>query len=73
MLKHDYTLNDAYDFVKAKKSNISPNFNFMQQLLDFERTRVSAQTPSASSDFSASSVSPYSVESETSDASSKSC
>lgn len=32
------SLNDAYDFVKRKKSNISPNFNFMGQLLDFERT-----------------------------------
>ncbi|KAL4646356.1 dual specificity protein phosphatase 7-like [Arapaima gigas] len=32
------SLDDAYDFVKRKKSNISPNFNFMGQLLDFERT-----------------------------------
>ena len=31
------SLNDAYDFVRRKKSNISPNFNFMGQLLDFER------------------------------------
>lgn len=38
MQKRNLSLNDAYDFVKRKKSNISPNFNFMGQLLDFERT-----------------------------------
>ncbi|XP_023660861.1 dual specificity protein phosphatase 7-like isoform X2 [Paramormyrops kingsleyae] len=38
MQKRHMSLNDAYDFVKRKKSNISPNFNFMGQLLDFERT-----------------------------------
>ncbi|XP_053325919.1 dual specificity protein phosphatase 7 [Spea bombifrons] len=37
MQKLNLSLNDAYDFVKRKKSNISPNFNFMGQLLDFER------------------------------------
>ncbi|XP_041859756.1 dual specificity protein phosphatase 7-like [Melanotaenia boesemani] len=38
MQRLNLSLNDAYDFVKRKKSNISPNFNFMGQLLDFERT-----------------------------------
>lgn len=33
------SLEQAYDFVKAKKSNIEPNFSFMGQLLDFERSR----------------------------------
>ena len=37
MHKLQLTLNDAYDFVKRCKPNISPNFNFMGQLLDFER------------------------------------
>uniref|UniRef100_S4RBU7 Dual specificity protein phosphatase n=1 Tax=Petromyzon marinus TaxID=7757 RepID=S4RBU7_PETMA len=32
------SLNDAYDLVRNKKANISPNFNFMGQLLDFEHT-----------------------------------
>lgn len=31
------SLNDAYDLVKKRKSNISPNFNFMEQLVDYER------------------------------------
>nr|XP_060633327.1 dual specificity protein phosphatase 6 isoform X2 [Anolis sagrei ordinatus] len=38
MQKLNLSMNDAYDIVKMKKSNISPNFNFMGQLLDFERT-----------------------------------
>lgn len=38
MQKNHWSLNDAYDFVKQRKSNVSPNFNFMGQLLDFEKT-----------------------------------
>lgn len=32
----ELSLNDAYDFVKKCKRDISPNFNFMGQLKDFE-------------------------------------
>ncbi|KAL1766068.1 dual specificity protein phosphatase 9 [Sigmodon hispidus] len=38
MQKLHLSLNDAYDLVKRKKSNISPNFNFLGQLLDFEHS-----------------------------------
>ena len=43
MYRRHLTLNDAYDVVKKCKPNISPNFNFMGQLLDFERTLNSIQ------------------------------
>ncbi|XP_029633302.1 dual specificity protein phosphatase 7-like [Octopus sinensis] len=38
MQKMSITLNDAYDRVKKCKPNISPNINFMGQLLDFEKS-----------------------------------
>ncbi|XP_055353778.1 dual specificity protein phosphatase 6-like [Paramacrobiotus metropolitanus] len=37
MHKFSVPLNRAYNFVKRKKTNVSPNFNFMGQLLEFER------------------------------------
>ncbi|XP_013772478.1 dual specificity protein phosphatase 7-like [Limulus polyphemus] len=37
MQKMNMPLNDAYDFVRQRKTNISPNFNFLGQLMDFER------------------------------------
>ncbi|KAI4888691.1 hypothetical protein NFI96_026251, partial [Prochilodus magdalenae] len=50
MQKLSLPLNDAYDLVKRKKSDISPNFNFMGQLLDFERAlRVSGPVEGQSS------------------------
>lgn len=55
MQKLNLSLNDAYDLVKQKKSNISPNFNFMGQLLDFEKSlglsRGSQRPPSGQSCF----------------------
>lgn len=47
MLSQALNLNEAYDFVKARKSNVSPNFNFMGQLLEFERSIRPPHTPSS--------------------------
>ncbi|BFZ10652.1 hypothetical protein BsWGS_13691 [Bradybaena similaris] len=37
MSRQNMSLNEAYDHVKLCKPNISPNFTFMGQLLDFEK------------------------------------
>lgn len=37
MSKRQYTLEQAYEYVKARRSVISPNFHFMGQLLNWER------------------------------------
>lgn len=36
MKYYHHTLDSAYEFVKERKSNISPNFGFMGQLLEYE-------------------------------------
>lgn len=36
MKYYSHTLDSAYEFVKQRKPNISPNFSFMGQLLEFE-------------------------------------
>ena len=36
MQEMGYSLNDAFDYVKQRKSDISPNFGFMGQLLEFQ-------------------------------------
>ena len=36
MKYYHHTLDSAYDFVKERKQNISPNFGFMGQLLEYE-------------------------------------
>ncbi|XP_068162620.1 dual specificity protein phosphatase 16 [Antennarius striatus] len=37
MKRMDLSLDEAYRFVKEKRPTISPNFNFLGQLLDFEK------------------------------------
>ncbi len=38
LMKHyEHTLDSAYEFVKERKSDISPNFSFMGQLLEYDR------------------------------------
>lgn len=45
MKRMDMTLDEAYRFVKEKRPTISPNFNFLGQLLDFEKKIKSAVVP----------------------------
>jgi len=42
----DLSLSDAYDHVKRCKPDVSPNFSFMGQLMDFERSLRSQRAPS---------------------------
>lgn len=37
MYKCSLNLNDAFNIVRSRKSNIAPNFHFMEQLHNFER------------------------------------
>lgn len=48
MYKCSLKLNDAFNLVRARKSNIAPNFHFMEQLHNFERELkldVSSKSP----------------------------
>ncbi|XP_062338570.1 dual specificity protein phosphatase 16 [Osmerus eperlanus] len=47
MKRMDMSLDEAYRFVKEKRPTISPNFNFLGQLLDFEKKIKSPQEPEA--------------------------
>lgn len=47
MKRMDMSLDEAYRFVKEKRPTISPNFNFLGQLLDFEKKIKSPQGPEA--------------------------
>ncbi|XP_044271205.1 dual specificity protein phosphatase Mpk3 isoform X1 [Tribolium madens] len=50
MYKCSLNLNDAFNVVRSHKSNIAPNFHFMEQLYNFERElklNVSSQSPEA--------------------------
>lgn len=49
MERERLSLNDAYDLVKERKSDVSPNFGFMGQLLEFERSLHIPETPSSAS------------------------
>ncbi|TEA28847.1 hypothetical protein DBR06_SOUSAS4010060 [Sousa chinensis] len=46
MKRMDMSLDEAYRFVKEKRPTISPNFNFLGQLLDYEK-RIKSQTGAA--------------------------
>ncbi|KAK7072879.1 Dual specificity protein phosphatase 6, partial [Halocaridina rubra] len=37
MYKEKLNLEEAYEYVRVKKANIAPNFNFMGQLQDFQQ------------------------------------
>ncbi|KAG8513734.1 Dual specificity protein phosphatase 16, partial [Galemys pyrenaicus] len=43
MKRMDMTVDEAYRFVKEKRPTISPNFNFLGQLLDYEK-KIKTQT-----------------------------
>lgn len=46
LLQHSrMTMTDAYRFTKSKRQIISPNFNFMGQLLDFEQALNQGRVP----------------------------
>jgi dual specificity MAP kinase phosphatase len=50
MYKCSLSLNDAFNVVRSRKSNIAPNFHFMEQLYNFERElklNESSQNPVA--------------------------
>ncbi|CAF1100249.1 unnamed protein product [Rotaria sp. Silwood1] len=51
IMRHlNLSVDDAYRYIKARRSHISPNFNFMGQLSEYERslpssTKISTTTP----------------------------
>ncbi|XP_066993527.1 dual specificity protein phosphatase Mpk3 [Anabrus simplex] len=46
MYKLSLNLNDAFNLVRSRKSNIAPNFHFMEQLYSFERELASRDSDS---------------------------
>ncbi|XP_034240015.1 dual specificity protein phosphatase Mpk3 [Thrips palmi] len=50
MYKMSLSLNDAFNLVRSRKSNIAPNFHFMEQLYNFERELHGASSASSSTE-----------------------
>ncbi|KAJ1532321.1 hypothetical protein ONE63_000928 [Megalurothrips usitatus] len=50
MYKMSLSLNDAFNLVRSRKSNIAPNFHFMEQLYNFERELHGASSTASSTE-----------------------
>lgn len=72
MARRSMSLNDAFSLVRSRKSNVGPNFHFMEQLHAFERELTKSNEAGAAAVASASTTSsPHSALSATISSSSK--
>lgn len=66
MARHSMSLNDAFSLVRSRKSNVGPNFNFMEQLHAFGRQLAKGDNRDATVAAASSMLSPHSTLSATS-------